>query len=384
MPERQSKLTTKDKILLATGVIAGGTGLTVVGLEIAKGLAPNQLTTLTASDPATATIPQKKEQSLAEFTVTPTPEATLAPASNPEPTKAVPVEGFNKTDKGYEFKTKWGEVVEVPQAPEGLNLELQKDKDGKQKLKFVAAEDNKYGAKKGEELGDFKPLVTTSENGQFKVVGGAVLDPRVTEKLQQEKNQKDKWSVVLPVDLTGIDDKMVSVSVEKSKSPLVSNLGIRVTFPGQVPLINIIPGSSELTIGEATFYNALVYMDTSRFSNGTAMLKMQPGKESMYLGVAGPFIGLPADTKIKSSFGERIGSVQNWVVIAHSAATEADDTDYSKVVRLGNSLVFSKAPASPATSLTPSVHNELKISADGSVDYGNGVIGPSKADQEAN
>lgn len=304
----------------------------------------------------------------AESTATASPTATLSPTETPRP-KA----GFESNDQNIVYRTDKQEILNVPQI-EGLKTELLSAKDNKEKIIYKTLETNKYGLEANIYAGEYISNVKmTGEDGKEKQTGGVVLTALVVRQLINEKlatipNQRDRWITVLPVDPRGLDkNDNVSVKFEKAA---IGKLIATMRFQGKAPLVNNFPGSTQLRIMAGGTYGG-GYLDPIRLMDPYAD-KIFPGKEMQYFTVAGNLEGFSENTTIKSSFGEKVGLGGSLVIVGHSAAYETDDTTADKILSIGGIPVFLAANGA---------NNEFKVLADGSIDFGNGVIGPSKTDQ---
>ena len=276
-------------------------------------------------------------------TETPMPSATamatqITESPTPSPTpESTPSLGYHQgKDGALVYTTEKGEVLNVPQI-EGLRVSLQATKDGQQKVVYAALEQNPYGMSPEEYAGEYKPNVEV----QGIQTGGVVLKAPVVLKLIDDKlatipEQKDKWTIPLPIDISTINTKDL-ISISFSKDNPVGLSVCKISFGRNLTAVNIIPSSTSLEVLNGDQYTTYggQYMDAGKSSSND---KIVPGKEMNYLTVAGG-LSFTQDGNIPSNFGDQIVLAQSPIVIYLTAATEWRDADERKILDAGDSKI---------------------------------------------
>lgn len=258
---------------------------------------------------------------------TPTEVPTVAPT--PEPTPAL---GYHQGKDGtLTYATEKGEVLNVPQI-EGLKAEL-KTENAQQKVVYTALEQNPYGMSAEQYAGEFKPNV----NVEQKQTGGVVLKAPVVLKLIDDKlaiipEQKDKWIITLPVDITAANT-VDHILISFTKDNPVAGQVCKVSFNGSFPVVNIIPSSTSLEVLNGDQYTTYggMYIDEERSAFNDKIIS---GKEMSYLTVAGD-MNFPQDGNMPSHFGDLVTTAQSPVVIYLAAANEWRNADENKILDVG-------------------------------------------------
>lgn len=330
-PERKNKKgflgTTKEKLLAAAlvGTIATG-GIVIYEASKDNGnVAPSPIPSGTIFESAS---PSTK----------PTAEITLAPTLTPEPTP-IPIDvGYSQNPDGsINYVNETGEVLNVPQIP-GLKAELQDTK-----VVYIALAENPYGLSENQYAGAYRPNVTMEQSDKTEAqTGGVVLKAPVVNKLIKDKlasipNLENKWTVVLPIDITNMNDTStinISNIHEVGFFPIT---GVSVRFEGQLPAVNIIPGATELVFLKDEVTNGFDYLDiTDRID----FEHIVPGEAMLYTIVQGNFPDITERTELKSKFGDRVTTVDSFANIFISGAFEAEDVNTSRILYIDNTPIF--------------------------------------------
>lgn len=260
--------------------------------------------------------------------------ATEVLTDTPSPTEApTPSIGFGTNPDGsISFRTETGEVLNVP-AIDGLTAKLE---DGK--AVYRAIDGNPYGLNPEDYAGEFKPNVTTEQEQ----TGGIVLDSTVVSKMINDKldtipEQRDKWIVPLPLDITNLTpDQNVYIGFNKSNP--VGVQVCKISFDGVLPATNIIPDSSGLRILNGNTFG-WSYLDSLR-SIDPYTATIVPGKEMHYLTIAGGLQGFNANQDLTSSFGAEVALSSSSIFVYLAASADWIDMDGSKILKTDNSPIF--------------------------------------------
>lgn len=257
------------------------------------------------------------------------PPATEIPSQSLE---ASPATGFSEQNGNITYITEKGEVLNVPQIA-GLKAELQVGK-----VIYLAEKSNSYGLKENQYAGEYKPNVVV-ENKQ---TGGVVLKSPVVSKLVQEKlaaipNQKDKWTVPVPVDVTSATSK-IFLNFETGIEMNTSILSINVTE--YLPVTNIIMGGKQIRIFNGGYYNGgyvdQYYMDTFNDPQAKMVAPMR------YLIVGLNTKKLKGDQTVSKKFGDKVITTAGKVVVSYIDVTVAPptnlDVDSTRVLYAGNNI----------------------------------------------
>lgn len=253
-----------------------------------------------------------------------------------EPTVVTPKTGYSEQDGNLIYRTESGEVLTVPQI-DGLTARMVKDGE-KEEVQYFARERNVYGLEANGYAGCYKPNVDIYENSERKALGGVVLSPQVAGKLlndvlSQIPEQKDKWMVVLPVDITDMrSDKELLLSFENASTVPVKIA--RLSFQDTLPVVDIIPGDKTVKFSKSPYYSWL-FIDNIRtvapYGEG-----IYPGKEMNYIGVSGEFTTASDQKKIESYFGNEVTQAEGRVNVSLSSANGSRDVTRDKILSVGD------------------------------------------------
>lgn len=274
-----------------------------------------------------------------------------AAVSQPQPKETTPpteapkaIGHYEQTAEGIVFHTETGEILNVPQI-QGLTAVMEKDPATQaDEVRYKALRENPYGLTESAEAGMFKPNVTISENDVKKQVGGLTLDPRVVQKILQDRlaqipNVRDRWLIPLPVDISSLPDTN-PVSMRFTVGLDVPF--VEVNFPETLPLINIID-TTQLRIAQteptAEKFGEWVYMDMSRLVGGDVN-RIPPGKEMKYLLVVGNFSDFTENKTIDTKFGEKVSGVSKLLNVSVSAIEESFPVTPDKLLSIGQTPIF--------------------------------------------
>lgn len=319
----------KTTAAIAGGVaIVGGTAATMDALNVGPfASSPNQGNheDLPGSMPS-ATV------TAARITESPTPIST------PEPTPSI---GFKTTETGITFTTEKGEVLNVPQI-EGLKASLQTAENGQPKVIYTALEQNPYGISPEEYAGEYKPNVQV-EQAQ---TGGVVLKAPVVLKLINDRlattsEQKDKWIIPLPVDITNVQDPIIVGFTKKIINGGYEFPFISISLTQEANVVNIIPDSDTLHIARSFIENNWGYLDPFLLFGNNAD-EVIPGKEMRYIEVLFKDKTLTESSDIHTTFGDPIAST-NAVLILYGATNKFVDLDFNTVLKVNETPVFLSA-----------------------------------------
>jgi hypothetical protein len=205
---------------------------------------------------------------------------------------------------------------------------------------------NKYGVEVGAWAGEYRENVTMAvQNDERRVEskksGGLILNSLVAEKILWSEiakipEQKDKWLVVLPGDMTVLDlEKGIKIETEVAKSS-----GLKVSFDGIAPMVDIVPYAHKLYIGSSSRYGGVGYLDESIRGFSPCDQIVCEGKEMYYVSVGGPLIDCPLNTTVQSKFGKQIAKTRGYFVVFASAPQEVRNITVKKVLSVGGVPVF--------------------------------------------
>ena len=271
----------------------------------------------------------------------PTNTPTRIPEPTPEPTKVLPTPtvevkpafGYKLSKEGgFVYTTEKGEIINLPQIP-GLKQELQNKGE---KVVYVSEKINPYGLEEKKYAGEFSPSVITSGER----TGGLALTSPVVLKLIEQKlatipDQKDKWTIPLPLDIRNLAlGKDVSLSFVNGYQNYPAPLLI-VSYETELPLVNMIPNSQQLNISKSIFSGYWQIYDP--------ILRVEPytnrivsGKEMSYILILSSING---PNKIDCKFGDRLGEVSNKIIIGYGIVNDFREVT-KRVFTVGQVPVF--------------------------------------------
>jgi hypothetical protein len=265
---------------------------------------------------------------------TPVTTATAEPTNSPEPT---PTTGYKTSaDGSITYTADNSQTLNVPQIP-GLKAEL-KTGNAQQKVVYVATAENPYGLEIEAYAGEYKPSVYV-ENNQ---TGGVVLKAPVVLKLIDEKlatipEQKDRWTIPLPLDLRQSNG---SVEIDFGKKTVgdYSSPFIFIKLNERIPLINIIPGSQDLRIA-SDIYGFVGYYDSilRTYPNYKQII---PGMEMRYITVKASSIEIQPQTDVQSNFGDEVSNATGTIGVNYGTPDNQPPLTMDKVLIVGRLPVF--------------------------------------------
>lgn len=262
----------------------------------------------------------------------PTVRPTEVPSTlTPEPTATPVQKGYaTNAEGGFIFRTEKGEVLNVPSIP-GLRAELVNTDTGKE-VHYKSLAENPYGIQEGEDAGEYRPNVKVSSVER----GGVVLDSRVVKTIMDDKiatipEQKDKWMIALPVDISSAtDDQYINLKFGKG----FSNFDVAIIdFAGILPMTNMIPITPDTVVVAQNFYHGQAYFSGARLL-GLPIDRIVPGRELEYFIVGGKFENTP-NREYKLQFGDNIGDSHGPLYITLAPVRTAYPVTPEKILSVG-------------------------------------------------
>jgi hypothetical protein len=249
---------------------------------------------------------------------TPTIRITPLPTEKPTPVAAV----FTQNPDGgitWKGSDKSGKEVDlgVP-SMESYGLKAE-PKDGK--VIYTAEAGNKVGLEAGAYGGEYQPYVSIDG----KLTGGESFVPQVVLQLIKDKlatipNQADKWIATVPLDIRGATaDTDLNITFIKGFDTYAIGIA-SISFNGELPVTNIIPGSTQAKINKNSYYNWLYFNHDRR-----PIDSLSPTNPISDLMVGGPFEGVTDLEMINATFGETVCTATGPIIVTETAGADSKD-----------------------------------------------------------
>ena len=275
----------------------------------------------------------------------PTQVSTTSAQATPDPGLVSPDPTQNLTTQSSDHDPEVALQVKQTSAPELVGADKSiMERDGIQRIVYLAKADNPYGYAKGDLVGEYKYEVILDE---LRTGGLALAAPVVRfyldKALADMPADQDHWLLTLPVDLSDCRS-LEPILIDRSAEPFIDRpYYIRISAPEELGVVNILDAQQEVVVGEFGVYD-LQYV-ISQTSNES--MRIIEGQEMAFLFVIINFQTEPQQD-MDYTFGDRLGTTREPVLAGlTSVRGPMIEHDFDCILKIENCPVFLMANEKP-------------------------------------